>query len=78
MDNAQMLKREITDAVTSEIKSLLKEIEPLVIDRITEDVEMKYIQQIYAQESEIAMLKERITKLEETILWATHNVGIDV
>ena len=78
MDNIQELKREITDTVNSKVKSFLNEIEPEVINHIIEKVEMKYIQQIYAQESEIAVLKDKITTLEEAMAWASHNEGGNV
>ncbi len=39
---------------------------------------LKYAQEIFEQKDEIRCLKERINKLEETIMWAAYNLNQNI
>ncbi len=54
-------------------------------EQITKDITQrfqselsKYAQEIFEQKDEIRYLKERINKLEETIMWAAYNLNQNI
>ena len=72
------IKQQAVDEIRNEIFSLLKEIEPQVIDAITQEIKREYDQKIYDLEIEINYLKKCVKTLEESISWTAHNLGIEL
>ncbi|PSJ32143.1 hypothetical protein UF10_01810 [Peptostreptococcus russellii] len=69
---------EIKQQVVTEIKDLLREIEPAVIATITESVKSEYEQTLYEQKLEICDLQKRVKTLEESISWAAYKLGTEI
>ena len=72
------IKQQVLAEVVESLNMTLREVEPQVIERISNIVKEQYEQTLNSQKSEILVLQKRVQELEETVAWIAHKTNMKI